>query len=274
MLSTSSSVNPSPPVLLALSLPSMRRCLFCSIGTPRSGCELPPDIRLTNENQANDYITAMTGYRIHMEYKKQELSSWIFTMCLLHHANIFINWLSIVIYSSLAFLFRIFVVVVVVVFVVVVVVDIVVAVVVILEFATLFISSKRQKKNSDRIISKPSNQNWTLDLKTHSTWIFQVYKSCLFSPEQKLPKSECSHIWKIQVSLKTHVAFVPTFLEYLSANLSQLPITSWILLFTFLQVSVFFHQSRKPNRHISEMIWANPYYFPYPNSGSQRLKLK
>ena len=196
--------------------------------------------------------------------QKQELSSWIFTMCLLHHANIFINWLSIVIYSSLAFLFRIFVVVVVVVvFVVaVVVVDIVVAVVVVLEFATLFISSKRQKKNSDRIISKPSNQNWTSDLKTHSTWIFQVYKSCRFSPEQKLPKSECSHIWKIQVSLKTHVAFVPTFLEYLSGNLSQLPTTSWILLFTFLQVSVFF--TKAGNQTAISQKWSGqiPTIFP------------
>ena len=37
-----------------------------------------------DEDQTNDYNTAMTGYRIHMEYKK-EPRSVVFTMCLLHN---------------------------------------------------------------------------------------------------------------------------------------------------------------------------------------------
>ena len=47
---------------------------------------------LIHEDQANDYITAINGYRLPMEYKKQELSSCVFTMCL---HNIFLIWLSI-----------------------------------------------------------------------------------------------------------------------------------------------------------------------------------
>ena len=47
---------------------------------------------LIHQDQANDYITAMNGYRIPMAYKKQELSSCVFTVCF---HNIFLIWLSI-----------------------------------------------------------------------------------------------------------------------------------------------------------------------------------
>ena len=70
MVSTSSAISPSPTVLFAPSLPSIRRRLFCSIGTARSGRELP----------ANSWRSSQWLYHCHEwvqnSYGIQKTKSW------------------------------------------------------------------------------------------------------------------------------------------------------------------------------------------------------